>query len=214
MSEANNSGQQHPRAAQVARVTRETRIQVSLRLDGRGSCRANLGLPFLEHMLDALCRHGGFDLEMRCDGDLEVDDHHSVEDCALTLGQAFDEALGERRGVTRFGSAYAPLDEALCRCVVDLSGRPFSRVRLGLRRERLGNLSTENLPHFFRSLATAARLTLHMEMLSGENDHHRAEAAFKALALALGQAVALRDGAAIPSTKGTLGSPPASEASS
>ena len=133
-----------------------------------------------------------------------MDDHHTVEDVALVLGAAFDRALGDRSGIARFGSAYAPLDEALARAVVDCSGRPFARVVLGLTRERLGAMSCENVAHALRSLATAARLTLHVDVLEGENDHHRAEAAFKAVALALRAAVARTQGAGVPSTKGVL----------
>ncbi|MDF1563694.1 MAG: imidazoleglycerol-phosphate dehydratase HisB [Deltaproteobacteria bacterium] len=193
------------RQVTLKRETRETRIELSLELDGRGESTLETGLPFLDHMLEALARHARLDLRLTCEGDLEVDDHHTVEDCALVLGAALDQALGERRGITRFGSAYAPLDESLARAVVDLSGRPFAFVELGLRRERLGTVACENLTHFFISLATAARLTLHLELLRGENDHHRAEAAFKALALALRQALALEgEGDAVPSTKGVL----------
>jgi imidazoleglycerol-phosphate dehydratase len=149
--------------------------------------------------------HARFDLEMRCAGDLAVDDHHTVEDCALALGQAIDEALGERRGIARFGSAYAPLDEALARVVVDLSGRMHASVELDLRRDAIGAVACENISHFFVSLAIAARLTLHADMIRGENDHHKAEAAFKALALALRTAVSKSSSTdRIPSTKGTL----------
>jgi imidazoleglycerol-phosphate dehydratase len=139
---------------------------------------------------------------------LQVDDHHTAEDCALVLGEALDRALGERRGVERFGWAYAPLDEALALAVVDLSGRPFADVKLDLRREVIGGLACENVAHVLRSLATAARLTLHVDVLKGENDHHKAEAAFKAVALALRQAVARAPFDDVPSTKGTLGGPP------
>jgi imidazoleglycerol-phosphate dehydratase len=155
-------------------------------------------------MLGALTKHARMDVWLRCEGDLHIDDHHSAEDVALTLGAAVDQALGDKRGVARFGSAYAPLDEALARAVVDLSGRPFAHVELGLRREALGGLACENVGHVLRSFATAGRLTLHLDVLRGENDHHRAEAAFKALALALRQAVARQGFDDIPSTKGAL----------
>jgi imidazoleglycerol phosphate dehydratase HisB len=155
-------------------------------------------------MLSAVAKHGGLDLELRCEGDLEVDDHHTAEDCALALGRAIDKALGERRGIARFGNAYAPLDEALARVVIDLSGRPAPVVGLGLRREMLGGLACENLTHFFVSLATTLRAAVHVDVLRGDNDHHRAEAAFKALALALKAAVARTDSDAVPSTKGVL----------
>lgn len=192
------------RTARIERRTVETAVVLTLSLDGTGAADIRTGLGFLDHMLTALAAHARFDLTLRCDGDLQVDDHHTAEDCALALGGAIDQALGDKRGVARFGFAYAPLDEALARVVVDLSGRPHAEVRLGLAREALGGVACENITHFFRSLAMAARLTLHVDVERGENDHHRAEAAFKALALALGAAV-LRDGSGlIPSTKGTL----------
>ena len=192
------------RTATVTRATRETSIRVTLDLDGTGKTDVKTGIGFLDHLLDALGRHARFDLTLTCEGDLQVDDHHTAEDCALALGEALDRALGERRGVNRFGWALAPLDEALARAVVDLSGRPFSEVTLGLRRDGVGGLSCENIPHVLRSLATASRMTLHVDVLKGENDHHRAEAAFKATALALRQAVARSGFDDIPSTKGSL----------
>ena len=192
------------RKTDVRRRTRETSIVLSLGLDGEGRARIATGLGFLDHVLEALARHGRFDLDLTCAGDLEVDDHHSAEDCARVLGAAFDESLGERRGVARFGHAYAPLDEALARAVVDLSGRPFAAGRLGLERETLGAIAAENLEHVLRSLAVAGRMTLHVEVLAGENDHHRAEAAFKAVGLALRQAVAITQYDDVPSTKGVL----------
>jgi imidazoleglycerol-phosphate dehydratase len=192
------------REAVVERQTAETEIRCRLVLDGSGTAAVDTGIGFLDHMLTALCRHAGFDLELRCRGDLAVDDHHTAEDSALVLGAAFDEALGPRRGIARFGHAYAPLDEALARAVVDLSGRPWPAVELGLRREFLGALATENLGHVLRSFAIQARIALHVDVLKGDNDHHRAEAAFKATALALRAAVA-RDGTErVPSTKETL----------
>jgi len=193
------------RTATVTRATRETSIRVSLDLDGTGKTAVKTGIGFLDHLLDALGRHARLDLTLTCEGDLAVDDHHTAEDCALALGEALDRALGERRGVNRFGWALAPLDEALARAVIDLSGRPFSDVALGLRREAIGGLACENVAHLLRSLATAARMTLHVDVLKGENDHHRAEAAFKATALALRQAVARSGFDDVPSTKGTLG---------
>jgi len=193
------------RTATVTRATRETSIRVTLDLDGTGKTAVKTGIGFLDHLLDALGRHARFDLALTCEGDLQVDDHHTAEDCALALGEALDRALGERRGVNRFGWALAPLDEALARAVIDLSGRPFSDVALGLRREAIGGLACENVAHLLRSLATAARMTLHVDVLKGENDHHRAEAAFKATALALRQAVARSGFDDVPSTKGTLG---------
>jgi imidazoleglycerol-phosphate dehydratase len=193
-----------PRTAQVERRTGETDVRVELVLDGEGHADVETGLGFLDHMLTALAKHGRFDLQLSCEGDLEVDDHHTAEDSALALGTAFDLALADRRGIRRFGDAHAPLDEALARAVVDFSGRPSAHVAIGFRRERIGDIATENLAHFFVSLATTARMTLHVDVLKGENDHHRAEAAFKALALALRQAVSTDGSAEVPSTKGVL----------
>ena len=193
------------RTAHIERTTRETSITLTLELDGTGQADVETGIGFLDHMLTALAKHARFDLRLRCEGDLHVDDHHTAEDCALALGRAIDEALGaERRGIVRFGSAYAPLDEALARVVVDLSGRPWPEVHLGLRREAIGTIATENITHVFTSLAMSMRAALHVDVLRGENDHHRAEAAFKALALALRQAVRQDGTDAIPSTKGVL----------
>jgi imidazoleglycerol-phosphate dehydratase len=192
------------RTATVTRTTRETSIRMALDLDGTGKTSIKTGIGFLDHLLDALARHARFDLSLICEGDLQVDDHHTAEDCALALGEALDRALGERRGVNRFGWAFAPLDEALARAVVDLSGRPYADVSLGLERDAIGGLSCENIPHLLRSFATTAQLTLHVDVLKGENDHHRAEAAFKATALALRQAIARSGFDDVPSTKGTL----------
>lgn len=193
------------RIGTVERKTSETNVSVRVNLDGTGVCTVSTGLGFFDHMLDALCRHARLDVELTCEGDLHVDDHHTVEDCALALGGAIDRALGERRGIGRFGSAFAPLDEALARTVIDLSGRPGAWVDLQLRRAMIGQVATENLSHFFTSLAVGMRATLHVDVLRGENDHHKAEAAFKATALALRQAVAAdaRVGD-VPSTKGVL----------
>lgn len=194
-----------PRTATITRKTGETDIRVQLTLDGAGTSQVQSGIGFLDHLLTALAKHARFDLELTCRGDLHIDDHHTAEDCALALGQALDQALGDRRGIARFGSAYAPLDDALARAVVDLSGRPYPALDLDLKRERLGDLACENIPHVLASLAIAARCNLHVDVLRGDNDHHRAEAAFKATALALRAAVA-RDGSdAVPSTKGVLG---------
>jgi imidazoleglycerol-phosphate dehydratase len=188
------------RSATVTRKTLETEIRLELALDGQGRAEIATGIGFLDHMLTSLAKHARFDLKLSCAGDLQIDDHHTAEDCALAL----DQALGERRGIARFGSAYAPLDEALARAVVDLSGRPCALIDLGLTREALGQLSCENVAHVFASLATAGRMALHVDVLRGANDHHRAEAAFKALALALRQAVRLDGPDQVPSTKGAL----------
>jgi imidazoleglycerol phosphate dehydratase HisB len=188
----------------LSRTTQETEITCSLNLDGRGQSNIDTGLGMLDHMLGTLSRHASFDLTLRCQGDRAVDDHHSSEDCALLLGQALDQLLAERRGIARFGSAYAPLDEALARAVVDLSGRPWPAIDLGLRREMVGSWASENVTHFFQTLAMSSRCALHIDILKGENDHHRIEAAFKALALALRAATRLTGSSGIPSTKGVL----------
>jgi imidazoleglycerol phosphate dehydratase HisB len=193
-----------PRTAFHHRTTAETDITLTLVLDGSGRAEIRTGLPFYDHMLGALARHARFDLTLACAGDLHVDDHHTVEDCAIALGEALRQAVGDRAGLRRFGSAHAPLDEALARAVVDLSGRPWPEVHLDLRRESIGGVATENLGHALRSFAMAARMTLHVDVLRGENDHHKAEAAFKAVALALRAAVGRDDHADIPSTKGVL----------
>lgn len=195
--------EQPGRTGRVSRSTNETEVTVELTLDGSGCVDVSTGLGFLDHMLTALAFHGGFDLDVRTRGDLEVDDHHTVEDTALALGNALAQALGDKRGIQRFGHAYAPLDEALARVVVDISGRSHCSTALGLRRERMGDLACENVPHFFASFAQAAGITLHVDVLRGENDHHRIEAAFKATALALRTALA-PGGSGVPSTKGSL----------
>jgi imidazoleglycerol phosphate dehydratase HisB len=185
------------RTASITRTTGETNVTASVNLDGRGDAAVSTGIGFLDHLLTSLSRHSRIDISLTCEGDLDVDDHHSAEDCALALGQAIDLALGERH-------AYAPLDEALARAVVDVSGRPCAVVELGLRREAIGGLACENIPHVIMSLATALRAAIHVDVLRGQNDHHRAEAAFKALALALRAAVARTEDASVPSTKGVL----------
>lgn len=191
------------RTANVERKTKETEISLVLNLDGTGESDVRTGIGFLDHMLTALSKHGRIDLTLSCKGDLHVDDHHSVEDCGIVLGQAFKAALGDLRGIARYGYAYAPLDESLSRAVVDISGRPFADINLNLQREMIGNLSCEMLPHFLSSFATSAGITLHVDVLKGKNDHHRAESAFKALALALRAAIK-RQGTDIPSTKGVI----------
>jgi len=192
------------RRVDIERMTAETEVRLTLDLDGEGKTEVATGIGFLDHLFTTLARHARFDLNLECRGDLEVDDHHSAEDCALALGTAFDRALGERRGIARFGSAHAPLDEALARAVVDFSGRPWAVAELDLRGERLGALACQTVPHIIASFASTARAAVHVDVLRGTNDHHRAEAAFKALALALRRAVE-RDGSQrLPSTKETL----------
>ncbi|MHB8571575.1 MAG: imidazoleglycerol-phosphate dehydratase HisB [Candidatus Dormibacteria bacterium] len=192
-----------PRAARRSRRTRETAVTVRLTLDGKGVSRIATGLPFLDHMLEQVARFGGLDLDITAEGDLQVDEHHTVEDCGITLGAALSEALGERRGLARFGHAYAPLDEALCRVVVDFSGRPFCEVNLGRLTGRIGTFPAELLPEFFRAFSQHAGMTLHVDLVRGRNRHHIAESAFKALGLALRQAVTA-SGNEVPSTKGVL----------
>ncbi|NNF28171.1 MAG: imidazoleglycerol-phosphate dehydratase HisB [Gemmatimonadetes bacterium] len=194
---------ENARTGSTRRTTKETDLSVDLTLDGKGAIEIDTGVGFLDHMLTSLAFHAGWDLTLSARGDLQIDDHHTVEDTALALGSAVADALGDRAGISRFASAYAPLDEALARVVVDVSGRPFCAADLGLRRERVGELSCENVPHFFSSFAQSAGLTLHVDVLRGANDHHRIEAAFKALALALRDALARRTGG-IRSTKGVL----------
>jgi imidazoleglycerol-phosphate dehydratase len=220
------------RSTTLNRDTNETKIQLALNLDG-GSLPSTLtseretngeakehasqssksqqisidtGIGFLDHMLHALAKHSGWSLRIRTRGDLHIDDHHTAEDTCIALGQAFKAALKSTSGLTRFGYAYCPLDEALSRAVVDLSNRPFSVIDLGLRREKIGDLSCEMIPHCLQSFAQGASVTMHVDCLRGENDHHRAESAFKALAVALRMActpVAGREGE-VPSTKGVL----------
>jgi imidazoleglycerol-phosphate dehydratase len=193
------------RAAEVRRTTKETDVRVRLSLDGTGQAQVSTGVAFLDHMLELFARHGLFDLEVECRGDLHIDDHHSVEDVAITLGQALAQALGDKAGITRYGSALVPMDEALCRAVVDLSGRFYLVYEVETRRQTVGNFSVELAEHFWRSLAEAARCNLHIDCLRGRNTHHILEGTFKATARALRQAVE-RDPrvSGVPSTKGVL----------
>src|SRR6266699_5146174 len=194
-----------PRIAAVHRKTKETDVRVVFNLDGSGRSRINTGLPFLDHMLDLFARHGLFDLEVECKGDLEIDDHHSVEDIAITLGQALKQALGDKAGINRYGEAVVPMDEALCRSVIDLSGRFYLVYEVQTRRQKIGNFSVELAEHFWRSFAETARFNLHIDCLRGRNTHHILEGTFKATARALRQAVE-RDAriTGVLSTKGVL----------
>jgi len=196
------------RSAERSRKTRETEVRVRLALEGTGEARVRTGIGFFDHMLDALARHGGLDLEVEAEGDLDVDGHHTVEDVGIVLGQALGEALGDRAGVERFGEATVPLDEALVRAVIDLSGRPFSQISLALPagQGRIGEFDGALAAEFWRAVATEARLCLHLDLLRGENAHHIVEAAFKAAAVALRRSVALdrRRAGTVPSTKGVL----------
>ena len=195
------------RTATRHRKTSETAIRATLDLDGTGRYRVATGVGFLDHMVEQLSRHSLIDIELEAEGDLQVDQHHTVEDSAIALGEAFSEALGARQGIARFGHAYAPMDETLTRAAVDISGRPFLVFRIEFTQARLGEMDTELFEHFFHSFAQAAGITLHIETLYGRNNHHRIESAFKATARALRAAVERdpRKGDAVPSTKGTLG---------
>ena len=194
------------RTATIHRQTKETTIQVTLALDGKWQYQVNTGIGFLDHMLAHLAVHGLFDLTVEASGDLAVDPHHTVEDVALTVGEAFDQALGDRAGIVRIGSAYVPMDEALAFVAVDLSGRPYAVTEMSWVGQAVGGLPVTLIPHFFESFAVTARANVHARLLYGRDDHHKAEALFKALGRALNGATRPdpRRGGAIPSTKGTL----------
>ncbi|MDP6173626.1 MAG: imidazoleglycerol-phosphate dehydratase HisB [Rhodospirillales bacterium] len=196
------------RQASIERATKETKISASVGLDGTGVCDVTTGIGFLDHMLEQLSRHGLIDLTLKAEGDLHVDSHHTVEDTGIVIGEAVNKALGDRVGITRFGVAYVPLDEALSRVVVDLSDRPYLVWNVNFSQARLGEMDTELFRDWFQAFAQGARLTLHVDNLAGRNSHHVAETIFKALARALRQAVALDEGApgGVPSTKGVLSS--------
>ena len=192
------------RTSAVKRTSRETRLAAKVILAGRGSVRVATGLPFLDHMVEQVARYGGFDLTFRGRGDLEVDTHHLVEDAGIVLGQALSQALGDRAGIARFASAYAPLDESLARVVVDLGRRPYLSYNVPLR-GRIGTLESEVLEEFWRALSIHLGATIHVDLVRGRNRHHIAEATFKALGLALREAMAQGAGPGVPSSKGLLG---------
>lgn len=193
------------RFAAIHRATRETDITVEVCLDGAGSAQIQTGVPFLDHMLDALARHGLLDLAVRATGDTQVDDHHSVEDIGIVLGQAVRQAAGSLRGITRYGDATVPMDEALVLCALDFSGRGGAYIDLPIPTERVGTFDTQLVKEFFVAFATNAGITLHVRLIAGENSHHIIEAAFKALARALMQALRHDERVVgIPSTKGSL----------
>ena len=194
------------RTASFERITHETQIRGSISLNGTGAYAVSTGIGFLDHMIEQLSRHSLIDITIEVKGDLHIDQHHTVEDSALALGKAVADALGEKRGITRYGSAYAPMDETLTRCALDISGRPHFVWKSGFSQPRLGEMDTELFEHWFASFAQTAGITLHLETLYGENNHHIAESCFKALARALRQAVEIdpRKGDAVPSTKGIL----------
>ena len=193
------------RQAQVTRTTNETQITVVLNLDGSGQSKLATGVGFLDHMLDQIARHGVFDLEVSAKGDLHIDAHHTVEDTGITLGQAFAKAIGDKAGVRRYGHAYVPLDEALSRVVIDLSGRPGLDMRIDFVRARIGEFDVDLVREFFQGFVNHALVTLHIDNLKGDNAHHQAETAFKAFGRALRMAVELDARVAgVPSTKGSL----------
>lgn len=220
------------RIAVIKRITNETKIQIALSLDGgfikldesiftkdksetesddvatqitnKQVINVNTGIGFLDHMLHALAKHSGWSLIIECIGDLHIDDHHTSEDVGIALGEAFKKALGHIKGIKRFGYGYAPLDEALSRAVVDLSNRPFAVINLDLKREKIGDLSCEMIPHVLESFATSAHITLHVDNIRGFNDHHKSESAFKALAIAIKEAISSNGTNDVPSTKGVL----------
>lgn len=194
------------RQVQITRNTLETQISVSLNLDGTGKAVLNTGVPFLDHMLDQVARHGMMDLEVSAKGDLHIDAHHTVEDIGITLGQAFAQAIGDKKGLRRYGHAYVPLDEALSRVVVDLSGRPGMEFNVKFVRARIGEFDVDLANEFFQGFVNHAMVTLHIDNLSGDNAHHQAETVFKAFGRALRMAVELDPRAVgmIPSTKGSL----------
>ena len=194
------------RTATVQRTTKETDIAITVNLDGTGDYSVSTGIGFLDHMVEQLSRHSLIDISMQVKGDLHIDQHHTVEDSALALGEAVAKALGDKRGIARYGEAHAPMDETLTRCVLDISGRPHCVWKSGFSQPRLGEMDTELFSHWFQSFSQTAGITLHIETLYGENNHHIAESMYKALARALRQAVEIdpRKGDAIPSTKGVL----------
>jgi imidazoleglycerol-phosphate dehydratase len=194
------------RTAEISRQTNETQIEIKLDLDGTGRYEVSTGVGFLDHMLTHLAVHGLFDLTVKANGDLHIDPHHTVEDTALALGQAFDKALGDRKGIVRMGDCYVPMDETLAHVAIDLSGRPYAVITAEWHTPYVGNIPTTLFPHFFESFSVTSRCNLHARVLYGRDDHHQAEALFKAWARVLGAAAQIdpRRAGAIPSTKGTL----------
>lgn len=194
------------RAAQVQRNTLETQISVRINLDGTGQAQLDTGVPFLDHMLDQIARHGAVDLQIHAKGDVHIDDHHTVEDVGITLGQAFAQALGDKRGITRYGHAYVPLDEALSRVVIDFSGRPGLFYHVDYVRAQIGRFDVDLIREFFQGFVNHAGVTLHIDNLRGENAHHQCETIFKAFGRALRMAICPdeRMAGVLPSTKGAL----------
>ena len=194
------------RVAGIGRVTKETDISLEIDLDGKGNADIDTGVGFFDHMLNGFARHGGFDLTVKCSGDLEVDAHHTVEDIGIALGQAISKALGEKKGITRFGFASIPMDEALAQCSIDISGRGFLVFKCDFASPMCGTMDTQLAEEFFRAVANNAAITLHLDCPYGANDHHKMEALFKAFGRALRQAVSIdpRNADEVPSTKGVL----------
>ncbi|WP_130538338.1 imidazoleglycerol-phosphate dehydratase HisB [Thiomicrorhabdus indica] len=194
------------RTATVERNTLETKIKISVNLDGEGTAKFDTGVPFFEHMLEQIARHGMMDIEINADGDLHIDDHHTVEDVGITLGQAIAQAIGDKKGITRYGHAYVPLDEALSRVVIDLSGRPGLEFHCDFTREQIGSFETQLVLEFFQGFVNHANATLHIDNIRGYNAHHQAETIFKAFGRALRMALSedARMAGKMPSTKGSL----------
>ncbi|MCI5701064.1 MAG: imidazoleglycerol-phosphate dehydratase HisB [Lachnospiraceae bacterium] len=194
-----------PRIATIKRVTKETDIELTLNLDGTGICNANTGIGFFDHMIDGFCRHGLFDIDLKCNGDLFVDSHHTIEDVGIVLGKAIAEAVGDKKGIKRYGNAFLPMDEALVLCAIDLSGRPYFEYDAKFTVDRIGSMDTEMVHDFFYAVSYSAAMNLHIKQLSGVNNHHIAESSFKAFAKALDMATQKDERiTGVWSTKGTL----------
>ncbi len=206
MQQRSTSADATPRTASIDRRTKETNISATVNLDGTGAYDIATGVGFLDHMLEQLARHGLFDITLKAEGDLHIDQHHTTEDSGIVLGQAFAQALGDKAGITRYGSCYLPMDETLTRVALDVSGRPFLVWKVDFSRSKVGEMDTELFREWFQAFAQNAGITLHIENLYGENNHHVAETCYKALARALRQAVAVdaRQSGRVPSTKGQL----------
>lgn len=195
-----------PRSATIERATKETEIALTLNVDGSGQTTIKTGVGFFDHMLELFAKHGQFDLDVQCSGDLHIDEHHTAEDIAICLGQALNQALGDRAGIVRAAHAFVPMDEALCFAAIDISGRPYAVIDATFQTDRIGGLSTDLIWHIFESIAIHARITAHLRVHYGRNDHHKAEGLFKAFARALDAATRIdeRLQGQVPSTKGVL----------
>jgi imidazoleglycerol-phosphate dehydratase len=194
------------RTAKITRNTSETQIEVSINIDGTGNASFDTGVPFLEHMLDQISRHGLVDLDIHANGDNQIDDHHTVEDIGIALGMAFNQAIGNKKGIVRYGHAYVPLDEALARVVLDFSGRPGLEMHAEFKRDHVGSFDVDLVKEFFQGFVNHAHISLHLDVIRGDNDHHKIECIFKAFGRALRMAMSMdeRMGDVIPSTKGAL----------